>query len=308
MTPTARRGHRCRGLRSQATRAFRADLARGVSGRSDIELWDLLAKARAAQKVHAFESAVLLAFGLAALVAAVVLIGQAIARYTAATVADLRVLLAIGMTPFQAVLVAITGPGLAAVTGTGFGVVAAVVASRWMPIGAPALLEPTPGFDADWVVLGTGWAAFAIAVVGGAAVAAWLAIAAGRSAASPRRSPVARAVAKAGLPVPLVIGTRFALEPGRGRGAIPVRSALIGAVTGVLGVLAAFTFSAGVADAADTPARFGQTHQLQAFVAPVAVAALALVAPLALLIANLLAAPPGQRAARLSIGHVLRAE
>lgn len=44
-----------------------------------------------------------------------------------------------------------------------------------------------------------------------------------------------------------------------------MRPALIGAVTGVLGVLAAFTFSAGVSDAASHPARFGQTHQLEAF-------------------------------------------
>jgi hypothetical protein len=44
------------------------------------------------------------------------------------------------------------------------------------------------------------------------------------------------------------------------------------------------------------------------YVTPVAVAALVLIAPLALLMANLLAAPPGQHAARLHIGRVLRAE
>jgi hypothetical protein len=37
---------------------------------------------------------------------------------------------------------------------------------------------------------------------------------------------------------------------------------LLGAVAGVLGVLAAFTFAAGIADAAANPARFGQTWQL----------------------------------------------
>ncbi|MGH3755936.1 MAG: hypothetical protein ACRDRP_25300 [Pseudonocardiaceae bacterium] len=47
---------------------------------------------------------------------------------------------------------------------------------------------------------------------------------------------------------------------------------------------------------------------LGGFLALLAVAALALIVPLALLIANLLAAPPGQRAARLPIGQVLRAE
>ena len=62
-----------------------------------------------------------------------------------------------------------------------------------------------------------------------------------------------------------MVGARFALEPGRGRAAVPVRPALLGAVAGVLGVLAAFTFSAGVSDAAANPARFGQTWQLDTF-------------------------------------------
>ena len=76
---------------------------------------------------------------------------------------------------------------------------------------------------------------------------------------------MAAAAAAAGLGVPVVVGARFALEPGRGRAAVPVRPALLGAVAGVLGVLAAFTFSAGVSDAAANPARFGQTWQLGTF-------------------------------------------
>jgi hypothetical protein len=63
----------------------------------------------------------------------------------------------------------------------------------------------------------------------------------------------------------VVVGSRFALEPGRGRSAVPVRPALVGAIVGVLGVLAAFTFSAGVSDAAANPARFGQTWQLDTY-------------------------------------------
>jgi hypothetical protein len=46
---------------------------------------------------------------------------------------------------------------------------------------------------------------------------------------------------------------------------VPIRPALAGAIVGALGVLAAFTFAAGVSDAAANPARFGQTNQLQSF-------------------------------------------
>jgi hypothetical protein len=61
------------------------------------------------------------------------------------------------------------------------------------------------------------------------------------------------------------VGTRFALEPGRGRSAVPVLPAIMGAVAGVLGVLAAFTFSAGVSDVITHPERFGITWQLDTF-------------------------------------------
>jgi hypothetical protein len=68
------------------------------------------------------------------------------------------------------------------------------------------------------------------------------------------------------LPVPVVVGTRFALEPGRGATAVPVRPALIGAIAGVLGVVAAFTFARGVSEAVAHPQRFGQQFQLQWFI------------------------------------------
>src|SRR6202042_657835 len=113
--------------------------------------------------------------------------------------------------------------------------------------------------------LGPGWVMVPLGVLAGSAAAAAVALTAGRRPAAQRRSAVAGAAAAANFPVSLVIGARFALEPGRGRSTVPVRSALVGAVAGVLGVLAAFTFSAGVSDAASHPARFGQTWQLTTF-------------------------------------------
>jgi hypothetical protein len=102
-------------------------------------------------------------------------------------------------------------------------------------------------------------------VAAGSAATAALALDPRRRRAVPRRSAVAAAAAAAGFGVPVVVGARFALEPGRGRSAVPIRPALLGAVAGVLGVLAAFTFAAGVSDAAANPARFGQTWQLDTF-------------------------------------------
>jgi FtsX-like permease family len=245
--------------------AFRAGLAR-VTGRTDIDVLDINdSQIRPIRHLISYEAACLAAFGLAALVAALFLVGQSIARYVTSTMSELRVLQATGMTPWQAVAAASAAPFAAAVAGASAGVGGAVLASRWMPIGAASLAEPHPGIQADWLVLGPGWAIAPLLVLAGAAAVAGAALAASRAQSLPHRSAVAAALARAGLGVPAVIGTRFALEPGRGQAAVPVRPALAGTVAGVLGVLATFTFAAGVSDAAANPARFGQTAQLESF-------------------------------------------
>jgi len=242
--------------------AFRAGLAR-VTGRSDIDVWDNYSLfGGPIRKVTGYEATWLLAFGLAALLAAVILVGQSIARHVSGSAPDLRVLQAVGLTRGEAVACAVAAPVLAAAAGATLGVAAAIVASRWMPIGLAALAEPNPGFDADWLVLGAGWAAAALLVLAGTVAAAWTAVSARRALVPPRASAIAAAAARLGLPVPAMMGLRFTFEAGRGRTAVPVRSALAGVVAGVLGVLAAFTFYAGVRDAAANPARFGQTWQL----------------------------------------------
>jgi FtsX-like permease family protein/MacB-like protein len=244
--------------------AFRADLAR-VSGRSDIDVLDENIWVGApVRTVTGYEAACLFAFGLAALLAALVLVGQSVARYASAAVAELLVLRAVGLTRRQAAASAALAPGLAAAAGATLGVAAAIVASNWMPIGAASLAEPSPGISADWLVLGVGWAASVLLVLAATAAIAGTALRAG-SPALTRRSPAVAAGARAGLPVPALVGARFALEAGRGRTAVPVRPALAGAVAGVLGVLAALTFSAGISDAVANPARFGQTWQLTTF-------------------------------------------
>ncbi|GII31594.1 ABC transporter permease [Planotetraspora mira] len=245
---------------------FREGLA-AASRRNDIDVWDLDAKFQQPRRdMNHFEAVSLMAFGLAALAAAIVLVGQSVARYAAATAADLQVLRAVGLANRQGIVLASAAPFLAALAGATLGVAGAAVASLWMPIGAAALVESAPGFDVDWLVLGAGWVLVPALVVVGAGGAAALALVIRQGEGSSRRSVVALTAARLGLPLPMVIGARLALEPGRGRSAVPVRPALLGAVAGVLGVLAAFTFSAGVHDAATTPERFGQTHQLEAYV------------------------------------------
>ena len=245
---------------------LREDVRRvaGVQG-TDIEVWDLHAQfAVPMQRQAAFEARCVLAFGAAALLASLFLVGQAVARYAGAAAAELGAVRAVGMTPRQAVAAAVAAPVLAAVAGAGLGVGAAVFASRWFPFGVALLAEPDPGVSADRAVLVVGAVVAIVLIAAGAVVATATALA--RRDRPVRRSVAAALAARAGLPVPVVVGSRFALEVGRGRGGIPVRPALVGAVGGVLGVVAAFTFSHGVNDASDHPERFGQTHSAYALV------------------------------------------
>ena len=248
---------------------FRRDVVQVSNGRTDIEVWNLPGEWRAAQREVAFEARCLLAFGVAAFVAALFLVGQAVARYAAASTTELSTMRALGVTPGQAMAAAATGPAIAGVVGALLGVASAYLASQLFPLGTADLIEPAPGLSADWLVFGPGLVLVSLLVCAGAVAAAWFSLAAALRSRPARRSTIASAIARWGLPVPVIVGTRFALEPGRGRTAVPVRPALVGAVTGVLGILAAFTFSHGVSDArqpsgalrADPPAR--RVHRCQ---------------------------------------------
>jgi hypothetical protein len=70
---------------------------------------------------------------------------------------------------------------------------------------------------------------------------------------------VADALAAAGLSPTAVTGTRLALEPGRGRTAVPIRSAIAGAAAAVCAVVAVGVFGASLARLVGTPAAYGWT-------------------------------------------------
>ena len=121
--------------------------------------------------------------------------------------------------------------------------------------------DPDLGLSFDPLVLGVGFLAVALCVTGLAAVSAWRA---GRFAArteatdasSRARRPFRRATPIA-APVARPLGVRMALEPGRGATAVPVRSAALGAVLGVIGVVGTVVFAASLSTTIDRPDRFG---------------------------------------------------
>ncbi|MGZ4673901.1 MAG: ABC transporter permease, partial [Ilumatobacteraceae bacterium] len=74
---------------------------------------------------------------------------------------------------------------------------------------------------------------------------------------TPRQSRVARLAAGAGPSAPTVVGIRFALEPGRGRNTVPVRSAIFGATLAVVVIVSTIIFGASFHALVSRPALYG---------------------------------------------------
>jgi ABC-type lipoprotein release transport system permease subunit len=211
------------------------------------------------------ESGALLAFALLATVAAVLLVGQTLGRQTFLQSAEYPTLRALGMTGGQLVGVALLQAALIGAGGATVAVATAIALSPLTPIGLARRADLNPGIVADPAVLAVGVFAVVALVAAGAAVPAWRASRAPATAlgvAEPvggRPSLVASALGRAGFPPTAVTGTRLALEPGRGRTAIPVRVAIAGAAAAVLAITAASVFAASLNRLVSTPAAYGWT-------------------------------------------------
>jgi FtsX-like permease family len=195
---------------------------------------------------------------------------QAIARQVRAGDADRRVLRALGAGPAMVAADSLLGLLGAVTAGALLAVVAAVAFSPVAPIGPVRPVYPAPGVAFDWTVLGGG---FLLLVGGFGAFAVILAARAatrrGRgpgwtgSPAVPARASAAgtrsRLAVASGLPAAAVAGFQFAFDSGAGRGrrAVPARSALSAAVLAVVIVMTTLTFGSSLSALVSRPALYG---------------------------------------------------
>jgi hypothetical protein len=204
--------------------------------------------------------------GLAGLISLAVL-GQLLSRRLALDSAEFPVLRAVGMT--RRSLLALTMARLAIVTvaGAAVAVAIAVAASPLMPVGGSArLAEPDPGVEVNVAVLAAGFAVVAVVPLVLLLWPAWRAVsralgppgAAGPAARRPRPSVLASALTAHG-PLTSGIGVRMAFEPGRGRTAVPVRSALAGSAIALAALVAAAVFGTSLAGLVGTRTVTGTT-------------------------------------------------
>ena len=240
---------------------------------SDGPAYDSLAQADQAtaveRSIHLQAVALWLLAGLVT-VSATLIVAQLLSRLTLVEGQDHPTLGALGMSGRdRALLGVIRAAGIAA-AGALVGALVAIAVSALLPTGLARTAEPDLGVHLDAVVLGLGATATVAVVVALGAWASWRAASANarrpgaaEDDARLRPSGVARVLARGGWPLPAKVGVHMALQTGRGRTAVPVRTTLAGVALGVGALVAALTFGASLTRLLDSPRLYGVTWDLQ---------------------------------------------
>jgi hypothetical protein len=188
---------------------------------------------------------------------ALLLVGQALTRQVALDSSEHPLLRSLGMTRRQLFALGLARVAPVGLAAGALAVAVGVALSPLAPIGIARTAEPHPGLALDSLVVGLGGVATAALVLLAAVVPAWRASRARVDRGQPRSSAAVDRLARAGLPPSGVAGVRMALEPGRGRTAVPVRTTLLAAVVGVAAVAAALTLTASADRLLSTPTLYG---------------------------------------------------
>ncbi len=223
-------------------------------------IYDTSAIEAAAQQAVRPEAIALAVFGVIALVAALVIGTQSISRQLYSGAGQAEVLRALGAAPGATMADGLLGVVGAAVAGSLLAAAVAVCLSPLSLFGPVRQVEQAPGIDVDWTVLGPGMLVLTLVLGLVAAAVAYRQAphrAARRARAAGRGSGVVAAALAAGLPASGGAGLRFALEQGRGRTAVPVRSVMAGAVLAVAVGIATLTFGTSLSTLISHPALYG---------------------------------------------------
>ena len=214
-----------------------------------------------AQRVIRPDAIALGIFGLIVSLVTLIIALQLLGRQLRLGADELEVVRALGGTPSMTSLDGLIGVVGAVVAGSVLAGVVAFLLSPLAPIGPVRPVYPTPGLAFDGVVLGLGVLSLVVLLTGIAvAISVYRAphrVAHRGARRATRSSKSVRTAMVVGLPAPAVCGIRFALVPGDGRQASPVRSAVVGAVVAVSVVVATLTFGSSLNILVSRPALYG---------------------------------------------------
>jgi hypothetical protein len=244
-------------LRPNSSEESFVTAARRIPGAADAE-FDLLNASAAKDTVNVLTAALAL-FALVAALAGALAVGQAIVRQVSASDPERAVLSSLGATRGAEIGDAVAPIAIAATLGIALAVSGAFIASQWMPIGFARRVDPSPGRQLDRIVVGGALLILVLVLACAAGAAYRLSRLRSRDLRTRRSS---RAWSPRTVSPPAFVGLRNATAPGRGRGAVPVRSAIVGVAAAAAGVIAVLTFSAGLSHLVDTPRLYGWSFDI----------------------------------------------
>ena len=246
--------------------SFKADVAQ-LSGGAPV-FYGLTQADHAENVNRTLHLAAVVLWMLAALItiATVMIAVQALSRQAFVESVEHPVLRALGMTSRERFAVGLVRTSSIAVVATIVAVAVAVLLSPLWPIGLAGVAEPSPGFEVNVAVVGIGALAvlLGVLVTGAASTWRWSRPARRRSHTRVTRLPwTARALGEAIRPLPLTLGARQALDGGRGRNAVPMRTTVIAATLAVATLTTALTFGSSLGHLLDTPRLYGWSWDAQ---------------------------------------------
>jgi FtsX-like permease family len=230
----------------------------------DGDVTDNLAAFEVAKRATRLQRNALYVAAAVAGVAGLLVVAQALARHLGARGDDPTVLAALGLTRRERWSAAIlsVAPGVAG--GLVGGVVLAVAASPLLPLGIGRRADPDVGVHVDTLALALGCLGGLVLLVGAAALVAARWVKTSGVAPLTHRPSVATRLAS-GLdlrPVPAT-GSRFALEPGDGRGRLPVVPTLVVLVATMAIVVGALVVRWSLDGLTHNGDRYGQAWDLR---------------------------------------------
>jgi ABC-type antimicrobial peptide transport system permease subunit len=200
-------------------------------------------------------------FGAIVALACLLIVAQLIGRQVRAGADERWVLRALGADPHQTWADGLVGMEASILLGSLLAALIAFALSPIAPLGPVRPVYPDRGVNFDWTVLGGGAAALAVLLGLCAAGLSWWdaphRLERHRAQGNPGPSRLLVATAAAGLPPAALTGVGFALVPGHGRSAVPVRSAVLGAVMAVVALVGTATFGASLSSLVSHPALYG---------------------------------------------------
>jgi putative ABC transport system permease protein len=213
---------------------------------------DLTARIEDGLDVQVFS---LRAFAVAALLAGLVAVGQAISRQVAAMGSQHPARRALGMTTRQLVAAGILTALPVALAAAGLTAAGAAVGGPLAITGLAETAEPDPGpwLDLAALALGSALTGACVLALAGLAAARFARRPSHTGSASSQSSLAARLAALTGFRPAATVGTRIALETSGSRTAAPARLSLLGAAVGIAGIVAAVAFGASVDHLLHTP-------------------------------------------------------